>query len=116
MMDNNVSPNNHTNNSELSQEECWLEHIRLRNKSGLNKAAYCRLHNLTVHQYYYWEQKLKASTLPSGLLPIQIISAVKEESVSPVTPCLLCSVTFKNGAELKVYNPAVLTTLVSILG
>jgi len=35
----------------------WLAHAEAQTKSGLNRAEYCRQHNLSYHALTYWQRK-----------------------------------------------------------
>ena len=59
MMELNEQKSNHNPIPANSLELFWREHIQLKKESGLSGAAYCRQHELTCHQLYYWESKLK---------------------------------------------------------
>lgn len=100
-------------NSHELLSEYWSKHITCRNQGNLSKAAYCRKHNLIIHQYYYWEQKFKNNCAQTEFLPIQIVSEAITKSVSMEK--LLCSLNFNNGNELKIYDQAALSALISIL-
>lgn len=109
-MDNNISLASQSTlsaNEKPSLIDHWLKHIKSRNKSGLSKAAYCREHNLVAHQYHYWEQKLRVK--PVKLIPVKLEHPIIREQ-------MLCSMGFKNGIQLKIYDSSVLPILVSILG
>jgi hypothetical protein len=46
-------------NQSSQKEQFWVKHIKLKQASGLTRAAYCRTHGLVLCQFSYWEQKLK---------------------------------------------------------
>jgi hypothetical protein len=42
----------------------WPAHISTFESSGLSKAAFCRKHNLVLHQFSYYYSKLTGKTKP----------------------------------------------------
>lgn len=42
-----------------SQLQNWCLIIKDRKESGLSVPDYCKQHNITKHQYYYWYAKVK---------------------------------------------------------
>lgn len=103
MMDKSTS----TLNSCTSDiEQYWSEQIKLKQQSGLSRAAYCRKHNIICSKFTYWEHKL---TRPAAkLVPVKVVPASVIQSP-------ICSLTFTGGNELKIYDPVILPTLLSIL-
>ena len=111
-------------NSQLTPEAFWLEHIKLRNKSGLSKVGYCRKHGLIYCRYLYWDQKLKIQNGSVKLVAVQVEAqrnnipaaiVAPQPLQQPVEITLLCSLTLKTGAELKIHDAAALSTLIAIL-
>jgi hypothetical protein len=95
------------NTSPADLEQYWLEQIKLKQASGLSRAAYCRKHNLVCSRFAYWENKLSKPI--TQLLPVTLNPA----SVKADT---LCTLRFKSGNELKIHDSAILPTLLSLLG
>jgi len=90
----------------LSRYEAWKE-------SGLNVAAWCREHNLKVHQMYYWIHKIEDENgSPENVdpatswLPIQldspVINAPDETSVFIHFGAI--SVEVRSGANMNVVS------------
>jgi len=101
-----VTPQIDNNSFEMPAEQLWQEHIKLKQQSGLSRAAYCRLHNLVCSRFTYWENKLSQPL--SKLLPVRLVQSSAKQHV-------LCSLMFKNGNELRIHDPAILPTLISSL-
>lgn len=93
-------------------EQYWQEQINLKQQSGLTRAAYCKKHNLRYHTFAYWEYK-KPNKKASRLLPVKLIHPQNDNSVAKSK--VLCSVMLKKGAELKIYDPNILSTLLPLL-
>ena len=91
------------------QEEFYRKHIKLKAESGLPRTKYCKLHGLSYREFAYYERRLSVA---SGFLPIQLAHGEH----LPAKPPILCTIIFKNGAELKVHDAIVLPTLISLLG
>lgn len=111
--------NNSVRNKALSKdippaerESYWREQVALKASSGLTAAAYCRLHELNWDQYGYWERKLRKEVAPSSLIPVNL--KVANAPISSENS-VICSVTLKSGAELKLYDVQALPNLVSVL-
>lgn len=96
--------------TETDPTQFWQEQIKLKQASGLSRRAYCREHGLIHSRFAYWEHKLTKGSLLSSqkLLPITIEAIALQTSV-------LCSLRFKNGSELKIHDPVVLSTVISLL-
>ncbi len=110
--------------SQVSLESFWLNHVQRRNRSRLNKSAYCKKHGLAYHQYRYWEGKLSLQlNAQIKLVPVKIVHPpIQPEAISsiaqldtPAKSSALCSLTLNSGAVLQIYNPVVLNTLIAIL-
>ena len=51
----------------------WQRHVRAQQESGLNRAEYCRQHNLSYHALTYWQRKLgKPSPSGPALVPVPV--------------------------------------------
>ncbi len=96
----------------IDNEQFWHEQIKLKEASGLSRAAYCRQHDLICSRFAYWENKL----MPQEQATPQLL-AVKLHSDAQVisqSDKILCSLDFKNGYELKIHDQAVLPLLLSL--
>jgi hypothetical protein len=94
-----------------SLEQYWNEQIILKRESGLSRAAYCKKHDLSYHQFGYWEQK-HTQPEPTQLLPVKLVSSINSGCQQTRT---LCTLMLKSGAQLKVHDTAVIPVLVSLL-
>jgi hypothetical protein len=99
-----------SNLSQQEQDEFYRKHIKLKAESGLPRTAYCKLHGLNYREFGYYERELESE---SNFLPIKLVANSED---LPPKPQVLCSIIFKNGAELKVYDTIVLPTLITSLG
>ena len=65
----------------------WKAHLKAWQESGLNRAEYCRRHDLSYDAMTYWHDKTKA-TLPQAtscsIVPVLSIQSVKKPSHSPI--------------------------------
>jgi hypothetical protein len=97
----------------LAKEAFWQEHIKLKQESGISRAAYCRKHELNCNHFAYWEQKSRASAqLTEELLPVKLVSSKHSDNSCST---ILCTLSFQNGNELKVHDQAIIPLLVSLL-
>ena len=96
----------------IQNKQFWIEQIKLKQASKLSGASYCRQHKLIVSKFRYWEQKLNLTNpKASQLVPVKLNPS---EPVSrPMNT--KCTLTFKGGHELKVYDQSVLPMLISLL-
>lgn len=99
-----------SNQSNL-KEQFWNEHIKLKRNCPLSKAAYCCNNKLNYKQFYYWKQKLKLECQSSELLPIKLISTVSDNSGVQHSILVLCTLTFKSGNVLSVYDQSVIPSI-----
>lgn len=105
------------------KSQFWLEHFQQRNNSKLNKSDYCREYGLSYCQYIYWEQKIWTRHDSPDLIPVQVqlqqLSTRSAASVvnthQPLANSILCSLSFKDGAFLQIYDAKALSMLVDIL-
>lgn len=112
--------NNSVRNKALSKdiapaerESYWKEQVSLKQNSGLTAAAYCRLNKLNWDQFGYWERKFRKEPSPAELIPVNL--KVVNTPISSTNSAVICSVTLKSGAELKLYDLQALPSLLSIL-
>lgn len=96
----------------LDKEQFWKEHTKLQKESGNSMMAYCRNHQLNYDQFCYWKQKWQQQTASAELLPIHLHKTSKTNNRLQLDT--ICTLTFKNGHELKVHDKAVLPMLLSL--
>lgn len=93
--------------------EYWDDQIKLKQASGLSRAAYCRLHGIVCSRFSYWENKLtQANSESLKLLPVRLNS---DTSSCVSADIIRCAFSLKSGHELKVYDHSVLPLLLSLL-
>ena len=95
------------------QEEFYRKHIKLKVESGLPRIEYCKLHGLSYREFGHYERTL---SFAGDFLPIQLAHTEELMTKPQILNPILCSIVFKNGAELKVHDAVVLPTLISLLG
>lgn len=96
----------------IDNEQFWHEQIKLKEASGLSRAAYCRQHDLICSRFAYWEKKLMTQTQATPqLLAVKLHSSAQTITQQVKT---LCSLVFKNGHELKIHDQDVLPLLLSL--
>jgi hypothetical protein len=97
-------------NGSTSLEQYWNEQIKLKCESDLSRVAYCRKHGLSCTQFGYWETKL----IPKAkLLPVKL--ATPQNPDNQHISRSLCTVTLKNGIEIKVHDKSIVPALLSVL-
>ena len=63
----------------------WQAHVTQQVMSGLNRAEYCRQHNLSYHALTYWCGKLSKPMCPPerSLVPVTIRSTIQPIAEQP---------------------------------
>ena len=64
----------------MTKSELWQQHINLWRASGLSQVAFCKQHNLAMHNLQYWRKRLSSSAesvaaKPKALIPITVTSS-----------------------------------------
>ncbi len=81
--------------SQQSQQKhrTWARHIEAQRQSSLSQQAYCELHALKPHQFWYWKRKLvggltkhepgdRQQSTPSAFIPVSVASATATDGLS----------------------------------
>ena len=50
----------------------WEAHLQAAAKSGLNRAEYCRRHNLSYHAMGYWHKRLSRDNSRQTFVPVKM--------------------------------------------
>ncbi|MFK4753827.1 IS66 family insertion sequence element accessory protein TnpA [Oceanobacter antarcticus] len=63
----------------MTKSEQWQQHINLWRTSGLSQVAFCKQHNLAMHNLQYWRKRLSPGSepvvdKPKALIPITVTS------------------------------------------
>lgn len=97
-----------------TQEQYWKEHVAKQKESGLSVTVYCRQHQLNYDRFYYWIRKEKRCAL--RLIPIEIKSVAADNiSTIAMEPPVLCTLTFKDGNVLDIYDKGAIPLILSAL-
>ena len=57
----------------------WQQHVEGWQQSGMNQSAYCRRHDLNIHQFYRWRRRIMATApSPVSFLPVAIAAAPRQ--------------------------------------
>ena len=79
----------------------WSHHVERYNASELDKAAYCREHDLSYHQMVYWSGKAAlAQSQPAVVTPSKPISPLVPIRVTPTTSSEGLSVRLPTGVVI----------------
>lgn len=71
----------------------WRELIHLFNEGDLGVSAFCQLHGMPEHRFYYWRNKLAAETSQNR----QLVPVVFEPDP---TPTVAACIRLPNGVEI----------------
>ncbi|MEE9356100.1 MAG: hypothetical protein V3U75_10970 [Methylococcaceae bacterium] len=91
----------------------WREHIEQWQSSGLSQAAYCRQHALIVHQFRYWNYKLRRVERPTVPTATSDFARVQVESTRNLD-CGL-SLHFADGTRLDGIHPHNVMTVCQLI-
>lgn len=53
------------------REDFWRQHVDQCQRADISQAAYCREHDLVIHQFGYWYRKFSAKPAASWL-PVEV--------------------------------------------
>ena len=87
--------------TQIENEAFWKKHYERCQSSDMSRAQYCRDNHLNYERFGYWIGKWTVSH--SNFVAVKIKDPVNE----PKT--MLCTMTLKNGAEIKIYDLSVLS-------
>lgn len=68
-----------TKDQQARNRRHWEAHLRAAAKSGLNRAEYCRQHNLSYHAMGYWHKRLSRKNSRQSFIPVKI-GAIRAEN------------------------------------
>jgi hypothetical protein len=96
----------------------WQAHIQAFRRSGLNRAEYCRQHNLSYHALAYWQRKLSAPEPAKeyDLVPVSIKPLLMSKNNGADRASL--RVVLPGGCTIEVgddFSPATLSRLLTTL-
>ena len=73
---------NQTRAEQLKQKRSeWRKHLECWRSSGLTQIAYCRQHDLKVHQFTYWKKRLAQTDVAVTFVPVNLPSGARMASV-----------------------------------
>ncbi len=61
-----------TKDQQARNRRQWEAHLRTAAKSGLNRAEYCRQHNLSYHAMGYWHKRLSRDNNCQTFVPLKM--------------------------------------------
>jgi transposase-like protein len=69
----------------LKERKVWEKRIIEFESSGASVAEFAKLHGLSVHQFYYWKNKLSKPKAPPAVAPVPV---VKPKNLIKVVPSI----------------------------
>ena len=92
----------------------WQAHVSQQIKSGLNRAEYCRQHNLSYHTLTYWCRKLSKPMRPSerSLVPVTLRSNIQPVAKQQAAPL---KILFPGQATIEIGDDFLPSTLNKLL-
>lgn len=120
----------------IEDKNYWVNHVEQYSSGAainkMSKMAYCRQAKINYHRFLYWYRKIIKVQVNKGKLPrealfMPIKMAAKQSNQTQKNDdyrndhCgkqhndLLCSLEFKQGHKLMIYNESVLQNLITIL-
>jgi hypothetical protein len=91
------------------RRQFWKEHLDLWQREGGSQSAYCRQHDLKLHQFTYWKKRL-AQTDTITFVPLQLARRPPHPVVNPVL-----NLVTPNGFRIEIsagFDPAILQRLI----
>lgn len=85
-------------------EAFWKHHFQILKSTGMRRSQYCHQHNLNYDRFGYWISrwnKLKKNN--NELVGIKIKPELPSSEIK-----ILCTITFSNGACLKIHDSTAL--------
>jgi hypothetical protein len=52
----------------INKAKFWQDHITAWQSSGLSQVAYCKQHEIKLHNFTYWRNRLSPAKAPSAKL------------------------------------------------
>lgn len=96
------------NSSELAPketEEFWQKHYASLKSSGLKRKTYCRQNNISYDRFGYWICRWNRG-YGNKLISVKL----KSENL-PASESVLCTLDFKCGHALRIYNTEALIVI-----
>ena len=79
------TPSRKTHSRKSKGRAFWLAHVEAWKKSGLEKAAYCRQHDLATTTLYNWSAKFrKEGVLQDAFVPVAVEQPAQPVALAPV--------------------------------
>jgi len=95
----------------------WQAHIQALEKSGLNRAEYCRRHNISYHAMNYWLRKnSKRSSSQPTLVPVPFQTGLN--IAAPSSSGNTVRVVLPGNVAIEVndnFSPSTLASVLSVL-
>ena len=102
--------------SQRRNQRLWQAHVKALERSGLNRAEYCRRHELSYHALTYWQRKLSARPGPGTTLVPVSFKQMRQESAQSKGSGLTIVVTDKLSIEVgDHFLPITLNRVPSVL-
>lgn len=100
------------------KQQAWKEHIKAWEKSELTQKAYCKSHQLSVANFYYWKKKFlhNPGTSKSKFYPLAIPDLSENEyKASNSSVCIHVSKQRFSVSVSEGFNPDLLKNVISAL-
>ena len=99
-------------------EQFWQKHLSALKASGMNRSAYCKIHEINYWRFSYWKKRLTTSNNPSEnshppyapspvLLPVRLKS-MTQPTLQKNAAAILTTLNLKNGHVLQIHDERVL--------
>jgi hypothetical protein len=94
----------------LEDPAYFEHHAKEQSKSGISRAAYCRMHHVNYDRLSYWikNKEVNRSKSKANVVPIKIKSDIFHE-VNGEGSKTLCTMRFKNGVTLLIHEREILS-------
>ena len=104
-------------NKQACRRRHWQAHVKALKQSGLDRAEYCRQHNLSYHALAYWHRKLSGPvSSKTTLVPVTLGDGIGPKTVQPDRAALKIILPGRLSVEVgDHFSPATLTRLLATL-
>jgi len=104
------------NNRKSHNQRHWRAHIKAQKRSGLNRAEYCRQHELSYHAMTYWFGKLSTPSSKTTLVPVSLKNNIEQNTIQADRAALKINLPGRVAIEIgNNFSPATLTRLLDTL-
>ncbi len=100
---------NHDLSDPREKRRFWEHHLNQCRQSHQTQKAYCEMHGLKIHQFYYWKRRLKTGQDKIAFLPLPLPG----DLFAPHSPYAVRIIT-PNGFAIELQSPVNLSEVLTL--